>query len=354
MNNLVKSNRFLMFFSKDLCRECLRLKQMSTSLILAAVFGMQCTQAQNNPSQKQLQEYPNHPIRLVVPYVSGGPMDVIGRLIGQKLPSILGYGFVIDNKGGAGGAIGTDIVAKSAPDGYTMLVTSSSHASLPIISKNLPYDPIKDFTPITLAVNSVGFIIAARQDLPAKNLADFVAEARANPGKFTYGSGGIGNVMHFAAESFSSSANIKLTHVPFKGVGQALTELMAGRIDIFIGAPTAVLPFVKSGKVRALAITGGKRWAELPDLRTVDEQGEKGFSFVPWYGFWYPAKTPTALVVKMQSAISKVLEDPEVKHAFADQGFVTVGSTPAEFSRTIADEIARNEKLASVVDFSEN
>jgi len=319
-----------------------------------AASTLQMGYAQQVPASQLLNEYPNHPIRLVVPYVSGGPMDVIGRVIGQKLPPLLGYGFVVDNRGGAGGAIGTDIVAKSAPDGYTMMLTSSSHASLPVISKSLPYDPIKDFTPITLAVNSVGFIIAARPDLPAKDLADFVADAKTNPGKYTFGSGGIGNVMHFAAESFNSSASIKMTHVPFKGVGQALTELMAGRIDVFVGAPNAVLPFVKSGKVRALAITSNKRWSELPDLQTTAEQGIKGFVYISWYGFWYPAKVPTSYVTKMRTAIAHVLDDPQVKQALADQGFVTIGSTPAEFSRVIADEIARNEKLASVVDFSQN
>lgn len=329
-------------------------RSLTTTLAICGLLAMNSAYSQASPTAQQIKDYPSRPIRLVVPYVAGGPMDVVGRLIGQKIPAILGHGFVLDNKGGAGGAIGTDIVAKSAPDGYTMLVTSSSHASLPIISKNLPYDPIKDFTPITLAVNSVGFIIVARPDLPAKDLAEFVADAKANPNKYTFGSGGIGNVMHFAGESFSASANIKLTHVPFKGVSQALTELMASRIDIFIGAATAVLPLVKSGKVRALAITANKRWSELPDLRTVDEQGIKGFAFTPWYGFWYPAKVPQSYVIKMQSAIAKVLEDGEVRHAFAEQGFVAVGSSSAEFSKVIADEIARNEKLATVVDFSQN
>jgi len=309
--------------------------------------------SQQVPATQSIKDYPNHPIKLVVPYVSGGPMDVIGRLIGQKIQPQLGYGFVLENKSGAGGAIGTDLVAKSAPDGYTVLLTSSSHASLPIIYKNLPYDPIKDFTPITLAVNSVGFIIAARPDLPAKDLADFIADAKANPNKYTYGSGGIGNVMHFAAESFSSSANVKLVHVPFKGVGQALTELMAGRIDIFIGAANAILPYIKSGKVRALGIAANKRWSELPDLQTADEQGLRGFVYAPWYGFWYPAHTPIGYVTKMNSAILKVLEDGEVKRALFDQGFLTVGSSSSDFSKVILSEIAKNEKLATVVDFSE-
>ena len=348
-----------------ICKTRLKSKPELQSLIFPKLFSTcyviaVCTTlsaipgfSQTVPSAQVIKDFPSHPIKLVVPYVSGGPMDVIGRLIGQKLQTQLGYGFVLENKGGAGGAIGTDLVAKSAPDGYTVLLTSSSHASLPIIYKNLPYDPINDFTPITLAINSVGFIIAARPDLPAKDLADFIADAKANPNKYTYGSGGIGNVMHFAAESFSSSANVKLVHVPFKGVGQALTELMAGRIDIFIGAANAILPYIKSGKVRALGITANKRWSELPDLQTADEQGLKGFVYAPWSGFWYPAHTPIGYVNKMNSAILKVLEDRGVKQALFDQGFLTVGTSSTEFSKVILSEIAKNEKLATVIDFSE-
>ncbi len=297
-------------------------------------------------------DYPNKPIRMVVPYVAGGPMDFIGRTLDKKLTSTLGQPFIIDNRAGAGGAIGTDIVTKSAPDGYTMLNTSSSHASLAIVSKSLTFDPIKDLTPITLVANSVGFIIAARPDLPAKNLQEFIADAKLHPNQYNYGSGGIGNVMHFAAESFSLSAGIQMTHVPFKGVGQALTELLAGRIDIFTGPATAVLPYIKTGKLKALAITANKRWSELPEVPTTTEAGVKGFVYIPWYGFWFPAGTPKEYVYKMRNEIAKALDDPEVKKSFADQGFVTVGSTPEEFAKVIVDEIEANKKLATKVDFS--
>ena len=303
--------------------------------------------AAQQPAQK---DYPNRPIRVVVPYVAGGPMDFIGRLLGQKLAPLLGQNFIIDNRAGAGGAIGTDAVAKALPDGYTMLDTSSSHASLPVVTRSLPYDPVKDFAPITLVANSVGFIIAARADLPARTLQEFVADARANPGKYNYGSGGIGNVMQFAAEAFNASAGTKITHVPYKGVGQAITDLVAGRIDVCFGPANAVLPFVKSGKLRALAITAPKRWSELPDVPTADEAGVKGFVYVPWYGFWYPAGVPAEYITHMRDNIAKVLDDPEVRKAFADQGFVTVGSTPAEFAKVIEAEIESNKKLAARID----
>ena len=300
-----------------------------------------------------VRDYPSRPIKMVIPYAAGGPMDFIGRTLGPRLALSWWQPLVIDNRAGAGGAIGTDVVAKSAPDGYTLLNTSSSHASLPVVSPSLPYDPIKDFTPITLVANSVGFVVAARPDLPVKNLKALLVDAKAHPGKYTFGSGGVGNVMHFAGEFLCSSADVKMTHVPFKGVSQSLNDLVAGRIDFVIGAPTAVLPLVKAGKLKALAITARKRWSELPDVPTVDEAGVKGFSYTPWYGFWFPAGVPAELVHRMRNDLAKLLEEPDIKRAFAEQGFATVGSTPAEFSKVIADEMAMNKKLATHVDFTQ-
>jgi tripartite-type tricarboxylate transporter receptor subunit TctC len=265
----------------------------------------------------------------------------------------LGQPIVIDNRAGAGGAIGTDLVAKSAPDGYTLLNTSSSHASLPVVSASLPYDPLKDFAPITLVANSVGFVVAARPDLPVKNLKELLADAKANPGKYTFGSGGVGNVMHFAGEFLASSADVKMTHVPFKGVSQSLNDLVAGRIDFVIGAPTAVLPLIKAGKLKALAITARKRWSELPDVPTIDEAAVKGFVYTPWYGFWFPAGTPPEHVNRMRTEVNKLLEDPDIKRVFAEQGFATAGSSSTEFGKVIADEITMNKKLATRVDFTQ-
>jgi tripartite-type tricarboxylate transporter receptor subunit TctC len=317
--------------------------------VLSVCFLAFNTNAQTAPAR----DYPNHPIKMVIPYAAGGPMDFIGRTLAPCLAQSLGQPLVIDNRAGAGGAIGTDLVAKSAADGYTMLNTSSSHASLPVVSASLPYDPLKDFAPITLVANSVGFVVAARPDLPVKNLKELLADAKANPGKYTFGSGGVGNVMHFAAEFLCTSADVKMTHVPFKGVSQSLNDLVAGRIDFVIGAPTAVLPLIKAGKLKALAITARKRWNELPDVPTIDEAAVKGFVYTPWYGFWFPAGVPAEHVTRMRNEVSKLLEEPEIKRAFAEQGFATVGSTPAEFSKVISDEIAMNKKLATRVDFTQ-
>jgi tripartite-type tricarboxylate transporter receptor subunit TctC len=298
-------------------------------------------------------DFPNRSIRVVVPYVAGGPMDFIGRYLGQKLQTSMGQSFILDNRPGAGGAIGTDLVAKSPADGYTILNTSSSHSSLPVVNPSLTYDPIKDFQPITQIASSVGFIVAVRNDLPAKNFAEFMADAKANPGKYNYGSGGFGNVMQFAAEFLNSSAGMKTQHVPFKGVGQAITELISGRIDYVLGPANTVLPFIKSGKIRALAITSKKRWSELPDVPTADEAGLKDFQYNPFYGYWYPAGVPKEIVNKTRNEIVKVLEMPETKKAFFDQGFEVVGSTPEDFAKVVAQEIELNKRLAKTIDFSE-
>ena len=298
-------------------------------------------------------DFPNRSIRVVVPYVAGGPMDFIGRYLGQRLQTSMGQSFILDNRPGAGGAIGTDLVAKSPADGYTILNTSSSHSSLPVVNPSLPYDPIKDFQPITQIASSVGFIVAVRNDLPAKNFAEFIADGKANPGKYNYGSGGFGNVMQFAAEFLNSSAGKKTQHVPFKGVGQAITELISGRIDYVLGPANTVLPFIKSGKIRALAITSKKRWSELPDVPTADEAGLKDFQYNPFYGYWYPAGVPKDIVNKTRNEIVKVLEMPETKKAFFDQGFEVVGSTPEEFAKVVVLEIELNKRLAKTIDFSE-
>ena len=292
-------------------------------------------------------DYPSKPIRVVVPYAPGGPMDYTARMLGKKMQNLMTL--VIDNRPGAGGALGADLVAKSAPDGYTMLHTSSSHASLPVITKSLPYDSIKDFAPITLALKSVGFLLVAHPSVPARSVREFVAGAKAQPGKFTYGSGGVGNVMHFAAEIFNDMAGTRITHIPYKGVGQAITDLLAGRIDTCFGPPTVLLPHVKAGKLRALGITAATRWNDLPDVPTIDEAGVKGYLFVPWYAFWFPAGTPHEIVNRMRDEMAKALADPEIRRAFAAQGFVSVGSTPAEFAKTIVDEIEANKRLAAKI-----
>jgi tripartite-type tricarboxylate transporter receptor subunit TctC len=294
-------------------------------------------------------DYPSKAIRVVVPYAAGGPMDYIGRTLGRKMAPVLGHQLLIDNRPGAGGALGTDVVAKSPPDGYTILHTSSSHASLPVITRSLPYDAVRDFAPITLIVNSVGFLLVAHPSVPARSMKEFIALAKAKPGVLTYGSGGVGNVMHFAAEIFNDTTGTKLTHVPYKGVGQAIADLLGGRIDTCFGPGTVLLPHIKAGKLRALGISATQRWSELPELPTIDQAGVKGYVFVPWYGLWFPANTPDTHVNRIRNEVAKAIEDPEVKRSLAEQGFVPVGSTAAEFRKIIVSEIEANKRLAAKI-----
>jgi tripartite-type tricarboxylate transporter receptor subunit TctC len=292
-------------------------------------------------------DYPTKPIRVVVPYAAGGSMDYIGRMLGRKMQDLMTL--VIDNRPGAGGALGTDLVAKAAPDGYTMLHTSSSHASLPVITKSLPYDPVRDFAPVTLIVNSVGFLFVAHPSVPARTVQEFIAAAKARPGKFTYGSGGVGNVMQFAAEIFNDMAGTQITHIPYKGGGQAVIDLLAGRIDVAFSTATLFLPHIKAGKLVALGITSSNRWSELPEVPTIAEAGVKGYLFVPWYGFWFPAGTPNQYVDRIRNEMVKAMEDPEMKRSFAKEGFVPVGSRSAEFAKTIVAEIEANKRLAAKI-----
>ncbi len=214
------------------------------------------------------QHYPQRPLRVVVPFVPGGTMDFIGHNLAPKLARSLGQNVFIDNRSGAGGAIGTDAVAKSPPDGYTILIASSGHTSLPSISKNLPYDPVKDFAPITLAVRSVGNVLIVHPSVPARSVQQLIALAKAHPGKLSYGSGGVGHVMHFSAESFNMMAGIRMTNVHYKGLGQAMIDLVAGRIELTFASTATGLPQVRSGKLRVLGISAPTRWSEGFGLRS--------------------------------------------------------------------------------------
>jgi len=295
--------------------------------------------------QPVAQDYPSKPIRLIVSAVAGGPFDFIGRTLGRSMQNVMTL--VLDNRGGAGGMVATDMVAKAQPDGYTMLIASSSHAILPVITKNLPYDAVKDVAPITMIATSVGFLMVVNPGIPARTVQQFIAVAKAQPGKLSFGSAGVGNVMHFAAEMFNSMADTRTTHIPYKGVAQVLPDLIGGRVDFTFGPPVTLLPHVKSEKLRALGITAKTRWSELPEVPTIDEQGVKGYVYLVWYGFWFPGGTPNQYATRMRNEMAKALEDPEVRRSFAEQGFVPVASTPAEFTKTILADIEANKRLAA-------
>jgi tripartite-type tricarboxylate transporter receptor subunit TctC len=297
--------------------------------------------------QQAAKDYPSRPIRLIVPYAPGGPMDFIGHVLGQKIAPVIGQNLFVDNRTGAGGAIGTGVVAKAPPDGYTILLSSSSHTTLPSLVKSLPYDPVKDFTPITLVARSVGHMLAVHPSLPVKSVKEFVALAKAQPGKLNYGSGGVGNTMQLAAESFSLAAGTKLTHVPYKGVGQAIIDLLAGRIELCFVSARSGLDHVRSGRLRALGIAAPARWSELPDVPTMDEAGIKGYTYAAWYGLWFPAGVPAEYVARIRTEVGKALDDPGTRRTLTEQGLVPVASTPQEFGKAILDELEANRRLVA-------
>ena len=306
-----------------------------------------CAPAASFGQQQAAKDYPSKPFRLVVPYASGGGIDFVGNLLARKIVPAIGQNLFLDNRAGAGGAIGTDAVAKSKPDGYTILLQSSAHTSLPSTYKSLPYDPVKDFTPITLVANSAGFVLAVHPSVPARSVKELIALAKAQPGKLNYGSGGVGGTLHFAAEAFNVMAGTQIAHVPYKGGGAAIHDLLAGRIDLIISPGMVVLPYIRSGKMRALGITATVRWSELPEVPTIDEAALKGYKYVPWYGMWFPAGVPTEYVTRIRAEVVEALEDPETKRAFAEQGTIPVASTPQEFSKTLVEDTEFHRQLAA-------
>ena len=291
--------------------------------------------------------YPTKAIRLIVPAAPGGGTDIIGRLIGQGLTESWGQTVVIDNRGGAGGTAGVTIAARqSAPDGYTMLLGSVGHLTFaPAIERSLGYDPVKDLAPISMAAVQP-FVLAVSNSLPAKSVADLVALAKKKPGAIRYGSGGSGTASHLSVELMMINGGFSLLHVPYKGSNPAIIAVMAGEIEVaFAGLQTA-LPHAKSGKLRALAVTGAKRAQFAPELPTIAEAGVPGYAFDVWYGLVYTGGTPQAIIRKANAEIVRLLKSPELASRFAAAGVEPLTSTPEAFARQIREEIPKWTKVA--------
>jgi len=291
------------------------------------------------------QGYPDKPLKLVVPFPPGGPTDIVGRLVAQKLAEGIGQPVVVENRPGAGGTVGSTAVARAPADGYTLLYGSTTLAIAPSLYKDLAYDPRTAFAPISLV--SRGPIIAAvNAQLPAKTLKDFIALAKSSPGRINYGSAGSGTPPHLAAELFKTVAGVDLVHVPYKGGGPAVSDLAGGQVQvIFEGLPT-LLPHIKSGKVRALAITGAKRDPALPEVPTFAEAGLPGYDANFWNGLVAPAGTPAEVIARLNSVLVQALATPEVHAALVRLGLEAAGTTPQQFGDFIAAEI---DKWARVV-----
>jgi tripartite-type tricarboxylate transporter receptor subunit TctC len=290
--------------------------------------------------------YPNKSIRLVVPSAPGGGTDIIARMIAQGLTDAWGQTVVVDNRGGAGGIAGVMIVAKqSAPDGHTMLLGSVGHLSFaPAVRSNLGFDPLKDLTPISLAAVQP-FVVAAANSLPVRSIKDLVALAKAKPGSISYGSGGSGTASHLGTELLMINGGFSMLHVPYKGSNPAITALMGGELQIAMAGLATVLPHAKSGRLKALAVTGAKRAGIAPELPTVAESGVPGYAFDVWYGLVFPGGTPRAIVTKTQAEVVKQLKSPEVSSRFAGAGVEPVTNTPEAFADLIRREVVTWTKV---------
>ncbi len=321
---------------------------MNTLLFRAALAALPCLLwAHNTPAQtRAAADYPSRPIRIIVPFVAGGPMDVIGRLVGQKITAVWGQNFVIDNRAGAGGIIGTEAVAKAAPDGYTVLHTSSSHSQLPAFNK-LPYDPVRDFAPVTTATRTVGYVLGVHPSIPVGSVRELLALAKKNPARLNYGNSGYGGVLHVGMEMFSAAANIKMNTVQYKGIGQLVTDLAGGHIDLALLTSSNAVGMAKTGKIKAIGISGSKRWKQLPDVPTIDEAGVKGFEYYAWFGFWYPATTPVEYVNKFHGELTKAVAAPDVLARFDELGFEAHILKPDEFGKLVQRDIDVTRKLAA-------
>ncbi len=293
----------------------------------------------------QAQGYPDHPIRFVVPYPPGGGTDVIARIVQGKLQAALGQNIIIDNKGGAGGSVGTDIVAKAPPDGYTVLFTLNSHTVNPAIYAKLPFDTLKDFEPVG-TVASLPQILVANPQFPANNVAELIALARAKPGTLAYASVGVGSPGHLAGELFKLRTGTQMTHVPYRGGGPAVTDVMGGQVPLLWVSIPAAAQFVKTGKLKALGVSTLKRSAAFPDVPTLQEAGVADFEVDSWYAMFVPAKTPKAVIDKLNRALNSTLQDPEIREKLLAQGSEAVGGTPEALAQAVNLELVKWAKLA--------
>jgi tripartite-type tricarboxylate transporter receptor subunit TctC len=294
--------------------------------LIAPVYASRRAVAQA-PTASSTASWPTRHIRLIVPFAPGGATDVIARVVGNRLSELWGQQIVVENRSGGGSNVGAQVVAASDPDGYTLYIGSVPHATNRYLYPSLSYDPIADFAPVTLICTQSNIMVVPNSS-PAKSVLEFVDYAKSRPGKISYGSGGIGTSVHLSGELFKRMTGIEMTHVPYRGAGPALQDVIAGRLDLIFDNVTAGLPQVRNGNARGLAVTAGKRVAAAPDLVTVAEAGVPGFDVFTWFAFFVPGKTPPAIIAKMHDGIVAALGYPAVKDRLEQLGAEIVGSTP--------------------------
>lgn len=294
------------------------------------------------------QSFPAKPIKLVVPFAAGGSTDLVARMLAERMGPLLGQTVTVDNRGGAGGTLGADLVAKATPDGYTLLMgTVSTHGASPAIYRKIPYDPVKDFQPIT-NVMSVPSVFVVNPKIPAKTMRDFIAMAKAAPGRHTFASPGIGSLGHANVENFAHLAGIQLLHVPYKGAGPALNDALAGQVDALTDNLPSALPHIQAGRLRALALLSPQRSSLLPDVPTYRELGFEELSEGGWFGLMAPAGTPPAVVARLREAAHRAMEDASFKAQADKIGGVSMANTPDEFAQQIKQALARYQRVARV------
>jgi tripartite-type tricarboxylate transporter receptor subunit TctC len=310
---------------------------MTKSALFGAVFGVALAFAAHAQ-----ESYPAKPVRIMVSFAAGGPTDQVARIMGAKLTDLLGQPFIVENKTGAGGNIGADVVAKAPPDGYTLLMaTVSTHAINPGLYKNMPYDPVKDFAPV-MQVGVTPCVLAVHPSVPVKDVKGLVALLKANPGKYSYGSSGMGSILHLCGEQFKTAAGVQMVHVPYRGSAPMIADLVGGQIAIAFDALPTVLPQVQGGKIRAIGGGMARRARAMPDLPTLQEQGVPGFECYTWNAILAPAKTPALIVTVLSEAIRKALADPVILKRLEDAGVdPTPDSTPEKLAEFMKVELAK-------------
>jgi len=304
-----------------------------------AVIGLASVLAHTSASAQAL-AYPNRAVKIVVPFAAGGPADVYARFIAQRLTEALGQSYVIDNKPGAGSVIGTDVAAKSPADGYTLLLMSNTHTVNETLIPNKPFNLMRDFVAVA-PINYSDLVLVANPKVPANNLKEFIAYAKANPGKLNYASSGPGTPYHMAGELFKSMADINMVHVPYKGSSGARTDVIGGQVDVMFDAVTTMAEQVRAGKVKALATSGQRRSDVLPEAPTLNEAGVPGYEATIWLGLMAPTGTPKAIVDKLNETVSKIASQPDVKQAWNKQGAVPMVMNPVVFDKYMRDDIAK-------------
>jgi tripartite-type tricarboxylate transporter receptor subunit TctC len=312
-------------------------KCLTLAAALAGVFAMNAAGAD---------DYPSHPIKLIVPFAPGGAADAIARIIGKRVSETIGQPMVIENRGGAGAIIGTEDVHKADPDGYTLLLGQAGPISInPGVYKSLPYDPEKDFAPITMTTD-YPYVLVVNAKLPVKTFQDFIAMVKAKPGEYNYGTTGVGSSNQLVTELLSSRAGLKMVHVPYRGTALAVADLLAGQVTMVFSDPVSALPHLQAGTLRALAVTTKQRSSVAPDVPTIAESGYPGFEAIAWHGILAPANTPAPIIDKLHDQIVAALNDPPTKALIVAQSIQIVGDTPKEFAAFIKQDIAQWKAVA--------